>query len=159
MEKTDSVSEILEFAIAREVEANEFYTALAGRVEDPAIQKVFEKLAREELEHKAKLELEVMKIGKVATEPQKRPDAEKLANLKIGEYIVDTGDPLAMHFVDVLILGIKKERVAFRFYVDLAAMIQDADLRETLLLLAEEEARHKVRFEMEYEKVTLKEKW
>ncbi len=60
--------EILEMAVAREVDANRFYLALAERVENPRIRKVFEKLAAEELEHKAKIELEIMKTGRVVNE-------------------------------------------------------------------------------------------
>jgi len=33
--------EILEMAVAREVDANRFYLALAARVEDPSIKKIF----------------------------------------------------------------------------------------------------------------------
>jgi len=38
----------------------------------------------------------------------------------------------------------------------MARLIDGAELRETLLLLAEEEARHKARFEIEYDKIVLK---
>jgi len=53
----------------------------------------------------------------------------------------------------MLILAIKKEKVSFRLYVDMAELVDEAELREMLLTLAEEEARHKVRFEMEYDKI------
>ena len=65
MEGFESEYDILKFAIDREAKANRFYVALAQRVDDPEMQEVFEMLAQDELEHKAKLELEVMKIGKV----------------------------------------------------------------------------------------------
>ena len=51
MSGTGADDEILEFAIAREIEANRFYLALAERVANPEIRKVFEDLAAEELEH------------------------------------------------------------------------------------------------------------
>ncbi|MHC4501024.1 MAG: ferritin family protein, partial [Planctomycetota bacterium] len=56
MERFGSVDEILDFAIAREVEANDFYTELAERMENGAMRKVFEEFAIEELGHKMKLE-------------------------------------------------------------------------------------------------------
>ena len=62
--------EILEMAVAREVDANRFYLALAARAENPRIKKIFEKLAAEELEHKAKIELEIMKTGRVVKDDQ-----------------------------------------------------------------------------------------
>ena len=55
--------EVLELAIHREVEAYHFYMAVAQRVDNPEMRQVLEDFAEEELEHKAKLELEVLKIG------------------------------------------------------------------------------------------------
>jgi len=65
MSEIDTDIEIWEFAIAREIDANRFYLTLAQRIDNPEMRKVFEDLASEELEHKAKLELELMKTGKV----------------------------------------------------------------------------------------------
>jgi len=156
MEKIDSVTEILEFAIGREAESYEFYDNLAGRVEDTHVKDFIKEMANEELTHREKLELEVAKIGKVLPPILRNPDAEELANLQIDDYMIDAGRALSMDYIDVLLLGIKRERVSFRLYVNLATMIDDADLRETLLLLAEEEAGHKARLETIYEKLTEK---
>jgi rubrerythrin len=57
-----SVDEVLEFAIDREIEANQLYMDLAGLTKNQAMRKVFEDFAKEELGHKAKLE--AMKAGK-----------------------------------------------------------------------------------------------
>ena len=84
-----SIDEILEFAIAREVEANELYTVLANRVENPAMAELILEFAREELEHKAKLELEVIKRGKVSTEAKRAGEMKKLGDFKAADYIVD----------------------------------------------------------------------
>jgi rubrerythrin len=156
MAESDEVGEILEFAINREIEANELYLTLASRMATPALRRLFEDLAAEELEHKAKLELEVIKIGRVVKEAPRPPDARRRAELKISEYMVDMGDELDLEFEDVLLLGMKKEKAAFRLYIDLAAMIDDPDTHETLLELAEEEARHKMRFEIEYDRLLLR---
>ena len=137
-------NEILEFAIAREVEANNFYLALAGRAKSPEMRKVFEDLAAEELEHKAKLELEVIKTGK--TVPTEVPTAAE------HDYIVsELGPELDMDYKDMLMLGMEKEEAAFRTYVNLIPNIQDQQAREVLLALAEEEVKHKMRFETEYD--------
>jgi rubrerythrin len=153
-----SVDEILEFAIAREVEANEFYTLLADRVRNPAMAELLLEFAKEELEHKAKLELEVMKRGKVVTQAQRQAEAKKLAALKMADYMVDVGDQLDMDYEDLLLLAMKKEKVSFRLYVDLAAMVNDEESHEVLISLAEEEARHKVQCEIEYDEMILKKK-
>jgi len=145
MSKVNSNEEILEFAIAREVEAYHFYLALAGRVDNRGMGKVLEELAEEELEHKRKLELEIMKLGKtVSTEVQPGRSS--------GDYILaDDAVVLDMDYKDVLLLAMEKEDAAFRIYVNLVGTIGDEQSREVLLALAQEEVRHKLRFEAEYD--------
>jgi rubrerythrin len=145
MAKVKPDEEILQFAIAREMEANQFYLALADRVADDRIRKIFEDLAREELEHKAKLELEVMKTGRVLP-------ADEKVTIPEHEYIISDDDsPLDMDYKDVLMLGMEKEESAFRTYINLIPNIEDEESRALLLGLAEEEIRHKIRFEIEYD--------
>jgi len=153
-----SVNEILQFAIAREVEANEFYTALADRVESPAMAELILEFAKEELEHKAKLELEVMKRGEVTPKLQAEAEKKKLDDFKMADYIADVGDSLDVDYEDLLLFAIKKEKISFRLYADLAGVVADEELHETLLSLAEEEAGHKARFEIEYNEEVLKQK-
>ncbi|GEM_PF-78156 len=146
MGKVDSDQEILEYAISREVEAYYFYLALAGRVDDPKMRQVFEDLAAEELEHKAKLELEMIKTGKTLPEqqmPSGRPESDYILS--------DSDSPLDMDYTDMLLLGMEKEEAAFRIYVNLIPNVHDEQSREVLLALAQEEVRHKLRFETEYD--------
>jgi len=146
----ESIGEILEFAVAREVAANRFYRDLAEKVKSPAMRELLAEFAKEELQHKEKLELEMMKEGIVVA------PVEKLAGLKGSDYIVDAGSAADMDYKVLLALAIKKEKLAVRLYVDLAALVDDAESREMLLSLAEEEAGHKARFEIEYEEFVLK---
>jgi rubrerythrin len=144
MDKVESDQEILEFAMFRENEAYNFYMALANRVLSPDIRKVFEDLAGEELEHKAKLELEITKTGRTVSTEIEPPRPEN-------EYILSNDDgPLDMDYRDVLLLGIEKEDAAFRTYIKLIGSIHDEQSREVLLSLAQEEVKHKLRFETEY---------
>jgi len=140
-----SDDEILQHAIDMEVEAYEFYVVLTSRVRNQRIGKVFEDLAKEELEHKAKLELEVMKRGKMVAVEQK-PTRSK------GNYILsDDQTPLDIDYKDILIMGMEKEEISFRTYVNWVAYVHEEELREMLLALAEEEVKHKLRFETEYD--------
>ncbi len=137
-------AEILELAIAREEDAHKFFLILAARAERPEMRKVFEELADEELEHKARLELEVMKSGRVVTGTEK-------TELNAGNDPKTSLPKLDMDYKDMLILGMQKEESSFRLYVDLAARVSSEEAYDTLLALAEEEVKHKMRFEMEYE--------
>ena len=61
-----------------------------------------------------------------------------------------TPDP-DMSYRDALIVAMKKEKAAFRLYSDLAASAPDEALKKTFLGLAQEEAKHKLRFEVEFD--------
>jgi rubrerythrin len=56
-----------------------------------------------------------------------------------------------MDYKDMLMLGIEKEEASFRTYVNLAPSVHDQESREVLLALAQEEVKHKLRFETEYD--------
>ncbi|UCC97860.1 MAG: ferritin family protein [Phycisphaerales bacterium] len=145
MSKVNSNEEILEFSIAKEVEAYHFYMALAGRVDDPKIRQVFEDFADEELEHKAKLELEITKLGKtVSTELKPGRSGD-------GYVLIDGAAVLNMDYRDALLLAIQKEEAAFRIYVNLIGTVEDVQSHEVLLELAQQEVKHKLRFEAEYD--------
>jgi len=139
----------LEFAIDREIEANHFYSDFAARTENAAMRKVFEDFAKEELGHKSKLE--AMRKNKVIT------PAAKVTDLKIADYTVDVEPGPNMDYTEVLILAMRKEKAAFHLYTDLADVVENQAQRELFLRLAQEEARHKLRFEMEYDNIVLKE--
>jgi len=146
------VNEILDFAIAEEQKAADFYTDLAGKMAKPAMKKIFEGFAKEELGHKAKLE--AVKGGQKLLS-----SAAKVADLKIGDYLieVDSDDGGDLDYQKALIIAMKKEKAAFRLYSDLASKTDDEEIRGILLGLAQEEAKHKLRFEIEYDEFVLTE--
>lgn len=152
MGETNSVGDVLELAISREIQAAELFMELAGRMGNPAMQAVFERLAEEELEHKAQLELEMMKEGIVAK------TVGKLVDVGEADYARDFDLDPDVDFKEVLTAVIEKERRSFRFYARVAGIVPNEDLHDVLLQLAEEEAKHLARFEREYEKLTAREK-
>jgi rubrerythrin len=139
-----SVDEVLDFAIKNEEEAAEFYTDLAKRMDRPWMSKIFAEFAREEMGHKRKL-LDV-KAGKRLISAQ-----GKVLDLKISDYLVDAQVTDGMDYQDALVVAMKKEKKAFMMYTDLAESTDDEGLKETFLALAQEEAKHKLRFEVEYD--------
>ena len=56
-----------------------------------------------------------------------------------------------MDYKDILLLAIEKEEASFRTYVNLLPTVHDQASREVLLAIAEEEVKHKLRFEIEYD--------
>lgn len=144
MEEFESDDEILEYAIHRESVAHRFYIDLAEEMENAAMRQLFENFAREELRHKGRLELEIMKRGLVVAGAVKADDLDET------DVMLDVAPELGIDYKNALILAMNRETKSFRLYVELAAMAEDKGSRETLLLLAEEEAGHKLRFEIEY---------
>ena len=149
MERFESVEEVLEFAIERETESQDFYMKLAERMENPKMQEVFEKFASEELGHKMKLE--AVKHGQIML------GQKDVESLNIADYVVDVEPQPDMDYAEALILAMRKEKAAYRLYLDLAAAAEDEELTDMFLSLAQEEARHKLRFEIEYDDTVLKE--
>ena len=144
MQQWKSVDEILDFAIVQEEQAAQFYTELAGRMDRPWMSKIFKDFAREEVGHKNKL-VEV-KSGKRLMAAE-----QKVLDLKIGDYLVDVEPTDHMDYQQALVVAMKKEKKAFKMYIDLAGATEDTNLRTLFMSLAQEEAKHKLRFEIEYD--------
>jgi rubrerythrin len=149
MENFKSVDELLDFAVAKEEDSACFYTNLAQRMQKPAMRQVFEEFAKEELGHKAKL-LAVKREKLLA------PAEQRVQDLRIADYLVEEEVRDDMEYDGALRLAMQQEKASFKLYMHLATATDNARLRGTLLNLAQEEAKHKLRFEIEYDDVILK---
>ena len=138
-----SFDEVMDFAIDAETEAVDFYRMLADFVEKPEMTEVLSDLASQESEHRAKLE--TMKAGRIVI------DEEEVGDLGITDHIEDVKPYAKMNYVDLLVVGMKKEEAARKLYTELAAIAQTQELRDIFVKLAQEEAEHKMRFELEYD--------
>ncbi|MBN1818753.1 MAG: ferritin family protein [Sedimentisphaerales bacterium] len=152
MKYFNTVDKILDFAMDEEMRAYRWYMELSELANNPSMQKAFEEFAQEELAHKAKLE-GIRKgnqwIG--------ISSGQEVTDLKLAE-IVDEPEPTAdMTYQDALRLAMKKEKAAFLMYTSLAELCEDAKLEQVFRSLAAEEAKHKLRFEVEYDEIVMKE--
>ena len=82
---------------------------------------------------------------------------EKVLDLKIADYLVDVEPESDLDYQQSLVLAMKKEKKAFLMYTDLADTTDDEGLKNTFLALAQEEAKHKLRFEVEYDQYVMQE--
>jgi rubrerythrin len=78
-------------------------------------------------------------------------------DLKIGEYLVDVDPEAELNYQKALILAMKREKASFRLYMDISDGTDDLKMKEIFRSLAQEEAKHKLRFEVEYDDVILAE--
>jgi len=140
-----SVQEVLDFAIEKEEEARQFYLEWSKKLENRNLSEQFVIFADEENKHKEKLQ-------RVKSGSTFKPSAKQVTDLKIVDYLVDIVATPEMDYQEALIVAMRREKASFKFYNDLAAISADESLRQTFLALAQEEAKHKLRLETEYEK-------
>ncbi len=149
MENFQSVDEVLDFAINSEQEAVDFYSELAQYATNPEIKKIFLEFVDEEMGHKSKL-------LKIKEEGIYQVEEKKVTDLKISDYMVPVKASPDMSYADALVLVMKKEKAAFKLYSKLAERAPNEELRKVFLMLAQEEANHKLHFESEYDEQVLK---
>ncbi len=146
--KFDSVKAVLDFAISREVEAAQLYRTLADEVTRPGMREAFLAFAAQEDGHRARLES--IQAGDTAPLPE-----GSVEHLHMSEYLVEVQPEVGMTYQRGLLYAMKAEEAAYRLYSDLAASVTEPGLVNLFRGLAQEEIRHKQRFESEYDDVVL----
>ena len=150
MTKEAHSEEILDFAISKEEESIQFYTDLAKTSDKAYMKELFEQFAGEEKGHKKKLE--GVKEGRLLI-----PDADSIMDLRISDYLVDIEPYPEMTYQEALIVAMKREKAAFKLYTFLADIADTSELSDLFKGLAQEEAKHKLRIEIEYDENILTE--
>ncbi|MBL7214643.1 MAG: ferritin family protein [Phycisphaerae bacterium] len=147
-----SVADLLHFAISKEQASKQFYLDLASQMKDVTTQSIFQTIAKQEEKHEEALKLEVIKQG--YTLPLNEDDSAQSSEYQWQEHLELDENGMHMNYTEALMLAIQKERAAFQLYTQLIAMTQELEFREMLLELAEEEMRHVIQFEREYDAVS-----
>ena len=150
MKEFKSINDILDFAIDEEQKAVGFYSELAENSKTDEMREVFEEFAQEEVKHKAKL-MEVKETGITNMPP------ENVADLQLSDYMVNVKASPNMSYPEALVVAMKKEKAAFRLYTSLSKRASDPALKVLFAGLAQEESKHKLRFEVEYDDFVLRE--
>ena len=150
MKEFSNVDDILEFAIDQEQNAIDFYSELAKNARSKEMKDVFLDFAGEEMKHKQRL-TKIREEG-VFTMPQ-----QQVADLKISDYVVSVEPRPDMSYEEALVIAMKREKSAFKLYMKLSERAPNADLKNVFMSLAQEESKHKLRFELEYDEFVLRE--
>ncbi len=146
MTKLSTVENVLDFAISGESKASELYTKMAAMVENAWISKTLEGLAQEELQHKKKLK--AVRARKLTL------NREQVGDLGIADTLESSEPHAKMNYNELLVHAIKKEGISQRLYSRMATIFSEPELKDTFLRLAQEEANHKGRLEIEYDSMT-----
>jgi rubrerythrin len=150
MSNAKSYAEVLEYAIEREQEAQRDYEAAAKMMKNPAMREALLEMAAQERGHEQRLRgLDVARFIEKGKQP--------VPSLDIAEYVVAGELHQGMSYPELLSLAMQREKAAYRLYTDLAKITPDPDARALLQALAQEEARHKLTFEVEFDDKVLQE--
>ena len=144
MQLFQSAEEIIDFAIENEDRARQFYLDMAERTKNPTMAQVFKDFAAEESRHRTQLKR--VKDGRQALLA-----TEQMPSLKISDYLAEVEPKGDLDYQDALILAMQEEKAAFKLYQNLALATDNPELQELFLALAQEEAKHKLRLELEYD--------
>ena len=137
------MKEILAFAMSREREAVLFYERLAKKSSNAAMRKEFLALSRQEQSHWNRL-------NKAFIDEKMFSMRKKVADFQLSNYVAKVRPVSDMEYADLLVVAMHREKLAEQFYRD-AAFLVDGDFRDLFLALAEEEAAHKHKFEVEFD--------
>jgi rubrerythrin len=150
MEKFKNIDQVLDFAMKSEQEAVDFYNQLATTMKNQEMRETFQEFAKEEINHKARLQ-------KIKDERLFDLSDEKIQDLQISDYVVNVKPSPDMMYADALVLAMKKEKAAFKLYINLASRTENQELKAVFQSLANEESKHKLRFELEYDEYVMRE--
>jgi rubrerythrin len=153
--KKMAIEDILNTAIAGEVESYELYKNAVDLVGAEHIKAMLRELAQEELGHRVALERMLASPEELQWQVQELR-AAPVQDYKIGDYLVAAPVGPDSTFQDVCIFASKKEQQSHELYSRMAAQSQ-GEVRDLLEAMAKDELRHKNLVERWYEDVVYQE--
>jgi rubrerythrin len=139
-------------SIGEEIAARDFYKQAALQVKDPGVAEIFERLSREENEHRQLLET-------FRFNPLARVEFERIQDYGVAEQEDDPAFSFSMSPREALQLAMKKEQRAAETYRRFADACRDSEMRRIYSELAEMERGHKVRLEALFVNTAYPECW
>lgn len=143
MNDDNSVDEILLYAIRSEQETAYFYLRLSHKARNAKVKRIFEQYAREVFAH-------IVRLTRVRENGPTENVLNKLSGFKLSDYVIDLSPASNLTYSEELVLAMRKIRATFKLYFDLASKANDQDTHALLVTLAQEETKHKLGFEVEY---------
>ena len=143
MEPLRSITDILNYAIEREIESKKFYDQLTRRIEKKEVRKVIKNFALDEYQHK--LRLEDIRDSKISFTD------DDAGSLELANCLDDVEPHAEMSYKELLAFGIRKEDKSCRLYTQLAQYSKSMKFKEVFSQLAQEEAHHRLNLELEYD--------
>ena len=144
----DKLQKALDFAVAKEREAEAFYKEWSRKATNPGVKALFAELAATERGH-----MEI--LSRITRNEMTARNGEPVDDLGLAELLADVKATAKMGLQEAMILAMKREEVSVALYERLADFGGEAE--SLLRALAREERRHKARLEAEYDEQILTE--
>ena len=138
----DQMRKALDFAIAKEMEAEAFYKEWAQKAKDPAVQGLFAELVGVEHGH-----MEI--LSNITPEEMTSSNVSDAQDIHLSDFLVDVAASPNLTLQEAMILAMKREEGAVKLYSRLAEM--NGEAKSLFEALAKEEGRHKAQLEAEYD--------
>ncbi len=134
----DDIGAVIDFAIEREIEAQNTYLAYASSATGSELRKLLLSMVDQEKDHEKTLR-ELKESGDM----KEIFSQENPIDIRIGDYTIDVEFRKDMSYQDFLLLVIKKEEKSYQLYKWLENRARDSDMKYLFNRLAEEEKKHK----------------
>jgi rubrerythrin len=143
-----TLREVLERGIRKEIESQRLYIALSQMVKDEAARDALQKLSRQEKGHQKRLEQYLwgeLKGGALSSGHS--------VDYKIAELLGEPDVSPHMELKDTFLLAANREKASHEFYLSLARIHPEGEVKKLLERLAAQELEHKQKVESLYTEV------
>jgi len=160
-----NASEVFKIAVEIEENGKKFYEQSLTCIDDPAVRRLFEELAREETEHKKKFQSLMAELPKEASAPTVfDPDNQEAQYIKMmaDQHVfaqsgnVDSKVCELKDMRDALRLAINFEKDSVIFFLSMQEATDSKKGKELISLLVKEEQQHLRRLSAELHRVSHK---
>jgi rubrerythrin len=141
-----TVRAVLDYAIEKEMEAQQRYARMAQKAEKVKARKMFLRLEGMEKSHEEKLR--AMTERDIANYR-----LENVPDLHVSERMSQRDFHPDMTMTDALALAIKAEEAAVNIYLDAARELPEGEDMKVFAVLAQEEMQHKLDLETDYRRL------
>ena len=148
MTTEQSLQNVLEKAIQKEIESQRLYSDLSQKVKEKPVASAFQSLVKQELGHQRLLESYLrgeLKGGEISI--------KHVVDYHLTEHLNQPTISPDMSLGDVFLLAAGREKKANEFYLGLAHMHPEGEVKKLIAKLAAQELRHKLRVESLYTEV------
>lgn len=139
-----SLADVVQFAVSREERARDFYANCEAAAERKGLKRFFREMAEEEERHRRML----------VDLPRKNLESailEREEDLHESDFMVDVAFSPEMTYQQALVMAMKKEEKAYRFYMTWKDRCGREEVGRVFRFLAGEEKKHKESLEAAYE--------